>query len=133
MGGDARQLPPDARPTGQQDAPARPRPRACRPSLYLMTNHRCGDRQEEPLQPLTPPLPGLCAEAPSPVPTLGAPRVTKAQRLREGWLPPCTGRDPGLQALEAAGGSHHAVGQGVPALSWSLNDSGDHQPGCGRL
>lgn len=38
--------------------------------------------------------PGHCAQAPSPVPTLGAPRVTQAQRLREGPWGPEAGQQP---------------------------------------
>lgn len=78
---------PQRRAQDPAETPAMPGlgPRAQRPSLHPRPNLRRRDRQEE-ADP-APPRP-LCFEAPSPVPTLGAPGVTQAQRLWEGRPPP---------------------------------------------
>lgn len=91
---------------GPAGTPARPGlgPRPQRPSLHPTSSLSRRDRQEE-ADP-APPRP-LCFEAPSPVPTLGAPGVTQAQRLWEGWPPP-----PPPRAGETPAGSRAVRGAG---------------------
>lgn len=98
---------------GPAGTPARPGlgPKPQRPSLHPTSSLSRRDRQEE-ADP-APPRP-LCFEAPSPVPTLGAPGVTQAQRLWEGWPPPpptaCRG-DPGrLQGRQRGRPGPHGGG-----------------------
>lgn len=120
--------------TGASRSPVPSRPQAWRPSLCPEGQQQAwgqtgrGGSPDPTPNPPTPPPP-LCSSAPSPVPTLRAPGVTQAQRLREEgphpvqagtwghWLPrPQEGPVTGLQGRGADGPS-------VPP------DSGC-QPGC---
>lgn len=116
------------------------RPQAWRPSLCPEGQQQTWGQTGRGGGPDPAPPRPLCSAAPSPVPTLGAPGVTQAQRLREEgphpvqagtwghWLPrPQEGPVTGLQGRGVGGG------YGGPACPQTRDASQDAEPSASSV